>query len=355
MNKILLWFFLLIKRQLKNIVLLIFLIGLPLCAFIITHIPKALESSSPRIGIVLLDRDATSVSTADALLGDTSVFEFYSCDSAEALYTSIENGDTDCGYIFSKDLTKQLDSKSYKGCITVIKNSSEFISSLSNEILFSALFRVYGKNIAINYINESSLFSSIKASAIKITNEKYDYYVNGAATFHIDFNTLESNGDTNSLNAIAVEKSSFPVRGILSILIFVAGLFGCVQWLKDSEDGVFAPMSYSFHRISRILYIMIPTLLFAISSLITIYLANVQVSPWIELKSMFLYVLLIIVFCILLSYVIRKSTLLISLIPIFIIGSLVLCPVFINIAAFLPVANILNKLFLPYYYLMWVA
>ena len=355
MKKISLWFFLLVKRQLKNIVLLIFLIGLPLCAFIITHIPKALESGTPRIGIVLLDMDPISVSTANALISDTSVLEFYTCDSAEALYKSIENGDTDCGYIFSKDLTAQLDNKSYKGCITLIKNSSEFISSLSNEILFSALFRVYGKNIATNYISGSSLFSSIKASAIKMSNEKYDYYVNGAATFHIDFDTLSTDGDTSSLNAIQVEKSSFPIRGILAILIFIAGLFGCVQWLKDSENGVFAPMSYSFQRISRILYIIIPTLLFAISSLITIYLANVQVAPWIELKSMFFYILLIIVFCSLLSYIVRKSTLLISLIPIFIIGSLVLCPIFINMAAFLPITNILNKLFLPYYYLMWAA
>ena len=355
MNKIILWFFLLVKRQLKNIVLLIFLIGLPLCAFIISHIPKALESGAPRIGIVLLDLDSTSVDTANSLISDSSVLEFYTCDSSEELYRSIENGDTDCGYIFSKDLTNQLDNKSYKGCITLIKNSSEFISSLSNEILFSALFRVYGKNIATNYINESTLFSSIKSSAIKMTNEKYDYYVNGAATFHIDYNTLSDNGDTNSLSTIKVEKSSFPLRGILAILIFVAGLFGCVQWLKDSENGVFAPMSYSFQRISRILYIVIPTLLFAISSLLTIYLANVQVSLWVELKSMILYILLIIVFCSLLSYIIRKSSLMISLIPIFIIGSLVLCPVFINIATFLPVANILNKLFLPYYYLMWVA
>jgi len=355
MNKIILWFFLLVKRQLKNIVLLIFLIGLPLCAFIISHIPKALDSSTPRVGIVLLDADSTSVSTANALISDTSVLGFYTCDSADELYQSIENGDTDCGYIFSKDLTSQLDNKSYNGCITLIKNSSEFISSLSNEILFSALFRVYGKNIATNYINGSSIFSSIKTSAIKMTNEKYDYYVNGAATFHIDFDTLSSNGDTTSLNTIEVEKSSFPIRGILAILIFVAGLFGCVQWLKDSENGVFAPMSYSFHRASRILYIIIPTLLFSISSLITIYLANVQVSPFVEIKSMVQYIILIIIFCSLLSYIIKKSTLLISLIPIFIIGSLVLCPVFINIATFLPVANILNKLFLPYYYLLWVA
>jgi len=355
MNRIILWFLLLLKRQLKNIVLLIFLIGLPLCAFITTHIPKALESGVPRIGIVLLDNDSTSVSTTNALLSDRSVLEFYACNSADELYKSIENGDTDCGYVFSKDLTNQLDSKSYKGSITLIKNSSEFISSLSNEIVFSALFRVYGKTIATNYINESALFSPIKTSAIKMANEKYDYYVNGAATFHINFDTLSNNGDTTSLNTIEVEKSSFPIRGILSILIFIAGLFGCVQWLKDSENGVFAPMSYSFKRISRILYIIIPTLLFSLSALITIYLSNIQRSPWVEIKSMFLYILLIIIFCSILSYIIRKSTLLISLIPIFIIGSLVLCPIFINVASFLPVANILNKLFLPYYYLMWAA
>lgn len=355
MKKIVLWSFLLCKRQLKNFVLLAFLIALPLCVFIINHIPKALENGTPRIGIVLLDTDTTSVSTANSLMSDTSVLGFYMSNSIEELYKNIENGDTDCGYVFSKDITKQLDSQSYKGCITLIKSSSQFISSISNEVVFSALFRIYGKTIATNYINSSSLFSSIKTSAIKMAEEKYDYYVNGAATFYIDFETLSSNGTTDTLSSIEVETSSFPIRGILSILIFIAGLFGCIQWLKDSENGVFAPMSYSFQHISRILYIIIPTGLFAISSLITIYLAGIQLSFWIELKSMVLYILLIIVFGLLLSYIIRKSTLLISLIPVFIIGSLVLCPVFINIGTFLPVANILNKLFLPYYYLLWVA
>lgn len=355
MKKIVLWFFLLLKRQLKNIVLVIFLIGLPLSAFIISHIPKALESGTPRIGIVLQDADPISVSTANKLFSDSSVMEFYASTSVDELYNSIENGDTDCGYVFSKGLTTKLDSKSFKGCITLIKSSSDFISSISNEVVFSALFYGYGKNIASNFIQDNPLFSSVKTSALKMYAEKYDYYVNGAATFHIDFDTLTNNGDIDTLTAIEVEKSSFPIRGVLAILIFIAGLFGCVQWLKDSENGVFAPMSYSFQHISRILYIMIPTILFATSALITIYLAGVQVSLGVEFKSMSLYILLIMAFGLLLSYIIRKSTLLISLLPVFIIGSLVLCPIFINISTFLPVANILNKLFLPYYYLFWVA
>lgn len=355
MKKIVLWFFLLLKRQFKNKALVIFLIGLPLSAFIISHIPKALESGTPRIGIVLQDSDPISVSTANRLFSDTSVMEFYESNSADELYNSIENGDTVCGYVFSKDLTTKLDNKSFKGCITLIKSSSDFISSISNEVVFSALFYQYGKNISGNFIQNNPLFSSVKASALKLYAEKYDYYVNGAATFRINFDTLTNNGDTDTLSAIEVDKSTFPIRGVLAILTFIAGLFGCVQWLKDSENGVFAPMSYSFQHISRILYIMIPTILFAVSSLISIYLAGVQVSLGVEFRSMSLYILLIIALGILLSYIIKKSSLLISLLPVFIIGSLVLCPIFINIATFLPVVNILNKLFLPYYYLVWVA
>lgn len=355
MKKIALWFFLLTKRHLKNIILVLFLIGLPISAFVISRIPAMSESKIPRIGIVLLDNDTIAKSTADLLIDSSSSLEFYLCDSTDILYASIEDGTTDCGYIFSKNLTEQLDSKSYEGCITLFKTSSDFISSLSNEVVFASLFRVYSKRLATNYIRGSSLFSSVQTDAIRMTEEKYEYYLHGAATFHIDFETLSNDGDSSALEEIEIETSVFPIRGILAILIFVAGLFGCVQWLKDCETGVFAPMSYSFHTVSRILYTLIPTFLFAISSLLTIYLAGVQVSFFMELKSMFLYILLITVFGWILTYLIKNSILLVSLMPVFIIGSLVLCPIFINMETIFPMAKILNKLFLPYYYLIWIA
>lgn len=355
MNKIILWLFLLIKRQLKSKAFTLFLIAIPLCIFIITHIPKALDTSVPRIGIVLLDTDEISVKAAETLIQNSSVLGFYLCNSTEELYDNIKSGDTECGYVFPKDFTRKLDTRTYSETITVISNSSNFVSSISNEVVFSAIFREYGKNIAMNYVNTTSIFSSMKADALKMTAEKYDKYIDGAATFHINYNTLSNDGETENLNDIKSTNYVFPIRGILAILIFIAGLFGCVQWLKDSENGIFAPMSYSFQHISRLLYTMIPTCLFMISSLLTIYLARLQTSFFIELRSMLYYFFLIVVVNTLLTYIIKKSRILVSIIPVLIIGSLIFCPIFINLENYLPLTNIMNKLFLPYYYLMWVS
>ena len=355
MKKIILWFLLLQKRQLHHITLTALLILIPVTALIAQQIPAMQEQTIPRVGIVLTDEDELAVKTANALSHNQKSVEFYLCDSIEQLQNDILNKDADCGYVFSEGLTAKLDKKSYKGCISLLKSTPGMIPALSSEILFSEMFRIYGKNIVTNYIAKDDLFSELRADAISKAGEQYDYYLNGAATFHINFRTLGQDVTEVSDDLASVADTSsaaaFPVRGILAVILFMSGLLGCIQWLKDSENGVFAPMSYAFIHISRFLYILAPVLLFACSSLLTIYISGVQTGLLHEVIGMVLYTILILAFCILITFFVPKSMILVSLLPVLILGSLILCPVFINMAQFVPIVNIINKLFIPFYYL----
>lgn len=353
MRKLLLWFRLLIKRQLKNPFTIALLIGLPILTAIAVNIPHANESGVPTIGIVTVDDDELTYKITDYLVNNYSALNFITYNSQDELHADIQKGNVSCGYIFSENLTQKLDNKSYKGSIILLKSSSEFITSLSNEVVFASLFREYAKNIALNYIQTEALFSSIRTKALELTANKYDYYINGAATFHIDFNTLDTDSSDVVLNSIEVQTSTLPIRGVLSVLVFVAGIFGCIQWFKDFEHGVFAPMSYTFRIISRPLYILAPTLLFAISMLATLLLSGTSVNLLTELVSMIIYVLLITIFGLLLSCLVRSSNQLIVLTPILIICSLILCPIFVDIRPFLPISSYINKLLVPHYYLQW--
>ena len=355
MKKIVMWIYLLTKRQLKNKAFTLLLMIMPVYTLIISNIPQMTEDSHPRVGIIMSDEDITTVHTVQKLVDGQYALEFYIAESYQQLVEDVISGRTECGYMFSKNMTDKLDQKQYAGSIIAIKNSSSLLSSLSNEVVFSTMFRIYAKTIASRYVGESEIFTDVRTEALEIVSKNYDFYIDGAATFHIDFQTLAVTGKDAIQNDIEVRTSSFPVRGILSILIYLSGLFGTIQWLKDCENGIFSTMSYSFRNSSRVIYVLIPTVLISISSVMTMMAAGVHTSLVVELVMMVIYVIANAVFSTCMSYVVPSSKRMVSTIPIFIIGSLTLCPVFIDITTYLPIAAWLNKLFLPYYYLTWLS
>ena len=57
MKRLLYWLYLLVKRQLKNPVIVVALIAMPVAALIITHTASLKETGPVRVGIVLEDDD----------------------------------------------------------------------------------------------------------------------------------------------------------------------------------------------------------------------------------------------------------------------------------------------------------
>ena len=68
MKRFLFWLYLLIKRQVKNPMVLTTLILLPLITAIVSNIPQLNKSDKPKVGIVLADNDSLAKNTAEALV-----------------------------------------------------------------------------------------------------------------------------------------------------------------------------------------------------------------------------------------------------------------------------------------------
>lgn len=63
MKRLLYWLYLLVKRQLKNPVIVVALIAMPVAALIITHTASLKETGPVRVGIVLEDDDKIAIMT----------------------------------------------------------------------------------------------------------------------------------------------------------------------------------------------------------------------------------------------------------------------------------------------------
>lgn len=347
MKRVLLWLWLLIKRQLKSPAVVGFLVGMPVVCLLVTAISSMQEDGVPRVGLVTVGTDETAYKTVERLTSGNYAVLFYEAPSAEILAESILKGETAHGYIFSGQLTQKLDDRNLKGSILLLKENSGFLSAMTNEIVFAELFRVYGLNIALNYVAESDLFARVRPAAMDAVKERYVRYGEGSETFHLDFEMLEDSGNTTELESSG---AVFPIRGVLSVLVFMAGLYGGVWWKTEQEEGLFVAIPRKLMRWGRLLYIFVPTFLFAVSAELTLALTHTGNFP-LELLKMLGYVCLITGFTVVLTWLLPGSKWLLSALPVFALASLIICPVFVNLTTVIPGLRYLCWGLVPYYYL----
>ena len=187
MKRLLYWLYLLVKRQLKNPVIVVVLIAMPVAALIITNTASFKEKEPVRVGIVLEDDDKIAIMTRDYLVnGDYSV-QFYEAESQEKLEQDIMNKYTECGYVVGTGLKDKLDSGSYRDIIELIICRSDFVSSMTDEIFFSAMFKAYSPEVAVNYVNSVDIFKKHSEKAEEEIRKGYEEYISGDDTFRIDW------------------------------------------------------------------------------------------------------------------------------------------------------------------------
>ncbi len=350
MKKLATWIYILTKRQLKNPLLLVLLLIVPLAAWGISFIPDMKNTLTYSVGLYSEGDDEL----ADKLIAslenhNNSDIEFFKYDSLDKAYKDVKNKTLTCTYVFPSDLTQKLSGSDYKHSIKVVRQPGNDIQTSINEIVYSDLIRLEGYNIISDYLVSEGLLDLSDEASVKELFDYYDYYTASSETFHIDFETYGKSGLSTAVETGT--SISFPLRGILSVLVFLSGLFGSVIWLKDNEKGIFATLSLNYKILCRILYIVIPTMLFALSMLVTIAVSNNFVSVKREIPAMLLLILLITVFCILLVLIVKNSKNFTACIPVILLGCLIFCPVFINAANYIPAVRYINKIFVPYYYL----
>lgn len=347
MRRIWLWLWLLMKRQLKSPAVLLFLLGIPLVSLVISSVPSMAEGQTPRVGLVAEGDDETAKRTMERLIGGRYSVDFYDAHTQKELSADLLSGETQHGYVFSEGLTQRLDSKKLKGSILLLQSESGFLPAMTKEIVFAEMYRVYGLNIALNYVSQSDLFAAIRPNALEMVRQKYEKYSLGSKTFHLDFEALDSAGVTEKLDTAGMV---FPVRGVLAVLVFIAALYGGVWWKMDAEEGLFLALPSRLVKAGRFLYIFVPAFLFAVSAECTLALTHTGIFPY-ELLKMGGYIVITVLFTAMLTLFLPDSRWMVSVIPVFAIASLVLCPVFINLTEVLPGVRYLCRFLMPYYYL----
>lgn len=329
-------FFILCKRQLMQPAFLLLCLLLPVSCFFIRHLEKN-SHSSLSVGLYADDADSFTASVLAGLCSENGSVRFQIFDDRDSMIEKTAANGLDCSYAFESGLYARLKDKDYKDRITCYISSSTIMDKLTREMVFSVMFRQMGEEIAVSYAEESGIFADRQALA-RISS-LYQSYADGEEIFSLDYQYLDTPARDPGQAPTA---ATMPVRGFIAVFLLVGGLSGGITWLSDRERGLPVPASCQ---------ILIPLLFLSVSSCLTLFLTK-EAGGWLkELASLVLYLLLILIFVRILLVFIRNPATLSAAIPVLTLGSLIFCPIFINLRALFPFFKVMEKIFLPYYYL----
>lgn len=405
MKGISVWFFLSCKRYLRKFSFLLILLVLPAATFAIRKLERE-EGQEVRIAVCtegeetvgkrqsgkepqdpLEEMLAESLARQDAET-DRGLFRFYRCEDEEQVKAQVASGQAECGYVISGDLRRKLEEQNYKRCIRVYSAPSTVLAELSTEVVFAALMKLYDREIFLDYVAKSELVQKSELGAkpepeagsgtgtrvkmqseaeqgavqdsesgnqvLALAGELYDKWMNNGSTFRFEYRRLSRAEREKEREGKKVEQEPvrvFPVRGIVAVYLLLAGLYSAVMLGTDEQNGLFVPLSPGMRLACRLAALAAPVFLSALSALGALKTGGCMQEPVREIIAMGSYVVAVCLFAWGMKSVCRRPQAVCCMIPLFLVGSLVFTPVFVDIRQFLPALGWVEKLFLPSYYL----
>lgn len=321
------WAWALNKRLYKKASFLLLLAILPLAMVSLSAMAQE-ESGFIHIALAQEDpADAISNEILQALDGEISLIRFSIAETPAEAAELVLRGKADGAWIFPAEMQRKIHTFSAQGSdyspfVRVIEREDQLLIRISREKLSAALYpycaRAKYLNLTERFPETADLSAEQLMEAYETTpiNETLFEFIRPDQTPH----PAPEGGDY--LTA--------PARGFLAVLMLLCGLAAAMYYLQDEERGTFARIPLG--RRSGLAFCSLLTALLNLGVMVfcALWLSDLAGPLWQEAAGLFLFCLCCAEFCLILMRLLRSIRLFGALIPVWILGTLVVCPVFID-------------------------
>lgn len=305
---------------------------------------EAEDNSGVKVGIVAEDEDGRDL--LFKLREEEGIFRFRSFEDKEEMLRQVESGALECGLVLPEGFYKNIIKGKTMRQIPLYYAPSSSAHKIAYEVVFSYLFEKLSDQILIDYIDyseENGIFSEEEKDkqAVRLLEQKEQYSKNGS-TFSFIYERIGEEGkeEISALNTI---------RGCIAVLIFMMSLLGLAGCCEMSE--MLKGLSRSNRMKIKEYSLHISVLSSVLLGGILIFLSGTGEGIWKELSGLVFFFIVLEIYIRVLNLILKRAEAVYSLIPVLVLGSLLFCPVFIQISSYLPAATCIEKLFPVYYYL----
>ncbi len=331
------------KRYLRQKFFLLLVFAMPVGVFWFAYLAHQ-DQTCVRVGIVNEQRNLFGTNIGRGLLQHQGIMQFCPMSSEEKMKQAIRQGELECGYLFPAEMEEKYRQHQYTGVVSEYYRKGSLFHTIAREIVLTGIFRQYGETMVDEYIRHSGLFRVEQMPANEVV-EQYQENLKKQETFSFLFN--DRTKVQNKLGDYLVA----PIRGMISLLIMLAGFCGLSLYREDQRRELPAALPGTVSRYLPMISIMIPVFLVTMAGIVSEALCGFGFLSLKEIAYMLIYDIIVVLFCSLLSFTgIQQGALWVFALG-YVCASAVFTPVFINLSAFIPGVQGLSYLCLPYYFL----
>lgn len=329
-------FLTLFKRLFQKIAFIILLILIPIISVSIS-VTENIQQDGTSVGIFFEDDFGEKI--LDDLNKKTSLINFVEYSNKEQLINDVKSEKIDTGFVVEKGIEEKLFSGKYLDTINVYASSVSALKNIAKEHISSTIFQYFSEIKYENYVKKN-----FKEEEIQFAIDAYKEHLTDSSTF-----TFTYDGELNDNKGTELQVNKLNIKAILALLIFIGGLNALLISIEDKEEKRFITFCENWKVISA--NIMLQVSMLSIVSFVSLLLTNNIQNIGAEILKLLLYIVIVFVYCFILSFLFKTKESVSMLIPIIILLSVICCPIFIDLSKYFGIFDILGKLFPLYYYL----
>lgn len=350
MKKGSIWFKMLAKRQLKKKSIYFVMAVLVISCFCVKYAADNFEVAI-EIGVVNEDNGNISEMIEKNLYEHRGMIVFKKFTTYEELAKNVRAGNIMGGYVLKQDFSSNILAGNRDGIIEVLSTPNSIVTSAANEIFFSFVMKEISYEELVKDTINTELFHGFSEQEFREDLRKYyDVNLSDGSTFSVDYNKDLSEYDGKTVSIDTYDYISPIVTGLVGLMVFISGMCGTINYYDDRKNGSLALLTMKKKQMVAVMEIAIPVFITTITGVIILLVTDMETGIWQLNKKYLLYSAIVIAYCYLQKTLIRKKEIYVSLIPAFILLSIILCPVFLNISAIAPGIACFGK-WLPLYWL----
>ena len=281
---------------------------------------------------------------------EEGIFDFALYNDQEEMLRQIENGSLECGFVLPEGFYENLEQGKMMRQIVLYYSPASSAHKISYEVVFGHLFELLSDHVLSDYVEytrEAGIFGheereDFSENLLEEILEKNEYYSQNGSTFSFLYEQIGKEGkqEAQSLNV---------VKGCIAVVVFLMSLLGLANSYESKaiQGGLSKSRQRKIRETALNIFILGSILLGGI----LLILSGSGEGFKKEALGLMVYFVILEIYIRMLKLIIRTSEAVYGLIPVLILGSLLFCPVFIQIKAYLPIAEAVEKLFPVSYYL----
>lgn len=307
---------------------------------------REFDYSGIKIGVFAEDEKGREL--IERLKEEEGVFRFLAFEEKEEMERRIKGGALECGFVMPEHFYENLEKGKMMRQITLYYSPASSAHKISYEVVFGHLLDLLSDQVLTDYMNyseERDIFTAEEtAENLPELLKLSDYYRQNGSTFSFVYERVGGEGPKEAapLNT---------VKGCIAVLVFLMsllGLAGCCE-TEDGLKGLTVKDRIKIKEMNLNISILGSVLLGGM----LLFLSGAGEGIKKEISGLLVYFAVLEIYIRIFKLLVRKAETVYGLIPILILGSFLLCPVFIQIKSYLPIAGFMEKLFPVSYYLNW--